>query len=205
MSSTATTRSSAPTAQIGALGALAFLAVIVGLSLPDVTGDAGSMTHYMGLLSANQPWNLIAFMAVPVVLAETLAVTELAILLNQGRVASWIRQLNRAAGLLAGPWFLGIFVYLLKNAVYPLTMHGAWHGPADIIAVLAYLLGVVPLVGITLLEFRVIGGDDTTSQLRLHATFVGIFLVVAHIAMIFGMLDPSLLGWMAEAGGAMGM
>jgi hypothetical protein len=31
--------------------------------------------------------------------------------------------------------------------------------------------------------------------MRLHATFVGIFLVVAHVAMIFGMLDPTLMGW----------
>lgn len=29
-------------------------------------------------------------------------------------------------------------------------------------------------------------------KLKLHATFVGIFLVVAHIAMIFGMLNPAL-------------
>lgn len=205
MSNSTTARTSAPATQIGALGALAVLAVIVGASLPDVTGDAGSMTHYMGLLSANQPWNLIAFMAIPVILAEILAVTELAILFNQGKVAAWIRQLNRGAGLIAGPWFLGIFVYLLKNAVYPLTMHGGWHGPADVIAVLAYLLGVVPLVGITLLEFRVIGGDNPTAQMRLHAKFVGLFLIVAHVAMIFGMLDPSLLGWMATASGSMGM
>ena len=38
------------------------------------------MTHYMGLLAVNQPWNLLIFMALPVVLAETLAITELAIL-----------------------------------------------------------------------------------------------------------------------------
>jgi hypothetical protein len=35
-------------------------------------------------------------------------------------------------------------------------------------------------------------GDDQAA-LRLHATFVAIFLVVAHVAMIFGMLNPSLL------------
>lgn len=28
------------------------------------------MTHYMGLLAVNQPWNLLLFMAIPVVLAE---------------------------------------------------------------------------------------------------------------------------------------
>jgi hypothetical protein len=38
------------------------------------------MTHFMELLANNQPWNLIIFMAVPIVLAETIAVTELYIL-----------------------------------------------------------------------------------------------------------------------------
>nr|WP_323744672.1 DUF6803 family protein [Anoxybacillus caldiproteolyticus] len=30
--------------------------------------------------------------------------------------------------------------------------------------------------------------------MKYHSTFVGIFLVIAHIAMIFGMLDPSIGG-----------
>lgn len=34
------------------------------------------MTHYMELLATNQPWNLIFFMAIPVILAEALTVTE---------------------------------------------------------------------------------------------------------------------------------
>lgn len=35
-----------------------------------------SMTHYMELLTTNQPWSLILFMAIPVILAETLAITK---------------------------------------------------------------------------------------------------------------------------------
>jgi hypothetical protein len=47
---------------------------------------------------------------------------------------------------------------------------------------------------LALLDLGVIGGQKTAEQkLKLHATFVAVFLVVAHIAMIFGMLDPSLL------------
>jgi len=63
-----------------------------------------------------------------------------------------------------------------------------------VIAVGFYLSGVVPLVGITLVELGVIG-RDAASALKWHATFIAIFLVVAHIAMIFGMLDPSVLGY----------
>lgn len=168
---------------------------VFALSLPDVTGDAGTMTHYMGLLAANQPWNLLMFMAIPVILAETLAVSELAVLFRQGDVPRWVHLLNRWAGLLAGPWFLGITVYLIKNAVVPLSNGGAWHGPADLIAVSAYLAGVIPLVGITLIELGILGRGTARARMRLHAIFVGIFLVAAHIAMIFGMLDPTLFGW----------
>lgn len=178
------------------------IAIVVGvavtaiaLSLPNVTGDAGTMTHYMGLLAANQPWNLLLFMAIPVILAETLAVSELAVLFRQGDVSRWVHLINRWAGLLVGPWFLGITVYLTKNAVFPLTSGGAWHGPADLIAVGAYLAGVVPLVGITLIELGVLGRGTARARMRLHAIFVGAFLVAAHVAMIFGMLDPTLLGW----------
>ena len=39
--------------------------------------ESMNMTHYMELLSVNQPWNLLMFMAAPIVLAETIAVTEL--------------------------------------------------------------------------------------------------------------------------------
>lgn len=34
------------------------------------------MTHYMELLASNQPWNLLIYMAIPVILAETIAITE---------------------------------------------------------------------------------------------------------------------------------
>ena len=45
-----------------------------------------NMTHYMELLAVNQPWNLLIFMAVPVVLAETLAITEFYLLFTRNCV-----------------------------------------------------------------------------------------------------------------------
>ena len=42
-----------------------------------------SMTHYMELLASNQPWNLIIFMAIPVIFAEFIAITELYILFTK--------------------------------------------------------------------------------------------------------------------------
>jgi hypothetical protein len=153
-----------------------------------------NMTHYMELLAVHQPRNLLVFMALPVVLAETLAITELAILFRRGAVPAWVRKTSRVAGLLAGPVMLAIFLHLMLNAVVPLTLAGGWRGPADVVAVGFYLSGVVPLVGITLVELGFIG-RDAAGALKWHATFIAIFLVVAHIAMIFGMLDPSVLGY----------
>ncbi|HEY3339789.1 MAG TPA: DUF6803 family protein [Propionicimonas sp.] len=153
-----------------------------------------NMTHYMELLAVHQPRNLLIFMALPVVLAETLAISELAILFRRGAVPAWVRKTSRVAGLLAGPVMLAIFLHLMLNAVVPLTLSGGWRGPADVVAVGFYLSGVVPLVGITLVELGLIG-RDAASALKWHATFIAIFLVVAHVAMIFGMLDPSVLGY----------
>ena len=57
-----------------------------------------------------------------------------------------------------------------------------------------YLLGVVPLMGIALMELGAIGNKaDEYGKMKLHAAFVALFLVVAHVAMIFGMLNPQVL------------
>ena len=152
-----------------------------------------TMTHYMELLATNQPWNLIIFMAIPVIFAEYIAVTELFILLGRGENKQ-LRQWNKIAGIIIGIYFTGVFFYLLFNAVIPLTVGSGWRGIADVIAVGFYLLGIIPLGGLALMGLGVIGKNrDDQAQLKLHATFVAMFLVVAHVAMIFGMLNPTLL------------
>ena len=205
--STATRRNSTPIGKLRAnpgvaAGVLALTAVLCLAALlgPNLVADelgmamTMNMTHYMELLAVNQPRNLLIFMAGPVILAETLAITELAILFGRSAVPGWVRRTSRVAGLLAGPVMLAIFLHLMLNAVVPLTLGGGWRGPADVIAVLFYLSGVVPLVGITLVELGLIG-TDAASALKWHATFIAIFLVVAHVAMIVGMLDPGVLGY----------
>ncbi len=150
------------------------------------------MTHYMELLASNQPWNLIIFIAIPVILAETIAITELYLLFTRN-MQSRAKQISKWAGIFVGIYFLGIFIYLFNNAVIPLTTTGTWRGFADVIAVGFYLAGVVPLFGISLLELGVIKkGANAEEKLKLHAVFVAIFLVVAHVAMIFGMINPEI-------------
>ena len=190
-------RSSAATRAL-VLGATALLlvAALVSPSLVanelDMTMSMG-MTHYMELLATNQPRNLLLFMAVPVILAETLAITEIALLFKPGQPA-WVRRLQRAAGLAAGPIMAAIVVHLSVNAVIPLTLAGGWRGPVDVAAVLFYLSGALPLVGITVVELGLLGATDAEAR-RHRAVFISAFLVVAHVAMILGMLDPAVVGY----------
>ena len=58
------------------------------------------MTNYMDLLAANQPWNLILFMVIPVVLAESLVATEFYTTYYGGRAAGW-KAWNHRLGI---PW-----------------------------------------------------------------------------------------------------
>ena len=151
------------------------------------------MTHYMELLSS--PLNLLLFMAIPVALAETLAITEFYVLYKDAHDGP-VRAVNRLAGILLGVYFVGVFVYLVATAVLPLTQGGAWRGWIDQLAVLSYLAGVVPLGLIAALELGLVWRDRTPRQkLAIHAALISIFLVVGHVAMVAGMLDPRLGGW----------
>jgi hypothetical protein len=151
-----------------------------------------NMTHYMGLLADNQPWNLLIFMAVPVICAEILAISEFGILLTRNLDGA-LKKLNKVVGIFAGLYFTGVFIYLMNTAYIPLTVNGEWKGWIDVVAVTFYLLGVIPFLGMALLDLGLIFRNKTVEEkLKIHAIFVSIFLVVAHVAMIFGMVDPAL-------------
>ncbi len=158
-----------------------------------------NMTHYMELLASNQPWNLLIFMALPVVLAETVAITELYILYTR-KFDTWVRQVNRIAGILVGLTFVGIIVYLMFNAVIPITKAGEWRTIIDVVAVATYLIGGIPMILIALQDLGLIHkAESEERRLARHATYVAIFLVFAHIAMVVGMMDPGLLGYVNPA------
>ena len=154
-----------------------------------------NMTHYMQLLADNQPWNLLIFMAIPVVLAETLAITELYILFTR-KFDGFVYHLNRFSGTTVGLYFIGVIAYLLTTAVLPITKNNEWRTAIDVIAVGSYLIGGLPLIWIALQEFGFVNKAlDQMGKLKIHAICVALFLVFGHIAMIAGMLDPSLLGY----------
>jgi hypothetical protein len=157
-----------------------------------------NMTHYMSLLASNQPWNLIIFMAIPVICAETLTISEFFIIYNRNYTGA-LRTLNKTVGTFAGFYFSGIFIYLFTTAVIPLTASGGWHTWIDVVAVGFYLSGVLFLLPISLMELGILFRNKTKEEkLKIHFILVGGFLVVAHIAMIFGMVNPELASSMSN-------
>ena len=150
--------------------------------------DTSTMTHYMQLLATNQPWNLIMFMAIPVIFAETLTITEFIVIFNN-LTGGLVRKLNKFCGIFAGIYFAGVFLYLVTQVIPTIE----WRGAVDFLAVWFYLSGVIFLGGISLLELGLIGKNKTEQEKRkLHFVLVSGFLVVAHIAMILGMVNPQI-------------
>ena len=149
------------------------------------------MTNYMDLLAANQPWNLILFMVIPVVLAESLVATEFYTTYYNGKAAGW-KAWNHRLGIAAGVYFALVVLYLLVNVVPGIH----WKGGADQLAIVAYLLGIVPLGAIALMEMGVTGQHLPEQQRNLrHVGLLNGFLVVSHVAMVVGMGDPTITGW----------
>lgn len=111
------------------------------------------MTNYMELLATNSPWNLIVFMAIPVIVAEALVATEFYSMYLANKKNTIWRKANHLLGIFVGGYFAIVVIYLLINVIPSIE----WRGIIDQIAVTCYLLGIVPLGAISLMELNVIG------------------------------------------------
>jgi hypothetical protein len=150
------------------------------------------MTHYMELLSLHEPWFLILFMLVPMVLAETiLAAGAFSLLYKDSRSEKW-DSLSHVCGLILGVFFIVATVYIVTSYVPNIQ----WRGPIDYISIWAYVLGVIPAVLILLQELGIIfKGLDTTAKIKKHIVLMILFVLFTHLAMVFGMADPQLAGY----------
>ena len=154
-----------------------------------------SSTHYMDLLMQNSPWNLILFMAIPVVLAETIAITELLIPLLSQRAES-TKKVNRVSGVLAGIAFIGIILYLVPTVVLPLASNGEFRTWVDAVAIFSYLLAGIPMILLALLNLKLLfKRSEPKKRHIIRISLLAAFLVLSHIAMIFGMVDSSIAGY----------
>ena len=150
------------------------------------------MTHYMELLSLHAPWFLILFMLVPMVLAETiLASGAFSLLYKDSRSEKW-DSLSHVCGLILGVFFIVATVYIVTSYVPTIQ----WRGPFDYISIWAYVLGVIPAVLILLQELGIIfKSSDSTAKIKKHIVLMILFVLFTHLAMVFGMADPQLAGY----------
>ena len=150
------------------------------------------MTHYMELLSLHEPWFLILFMLVPMVLAETiLASGAFSLLYKDSRSEKW-DSLSHVCGLILGVFFIVATVYIVTSYVPTIQ----WRGPIDYISIWAYVLGVIPAALILLQELGLIfKGLDAMAKIKKHIILMILFVLFTHLAMVFGMADPQLAGY----------
>lgn len=150
------------------------------------------MTHYMELLSLHSPWFLILFMLVPMVLAETiLASGAFSLLYKDHRSEKW-DSLSHVCGIILGVFFIIATVYIVTSYVPTIQ----WRGPIDMVSIWAYVFGVIPAVLILLQELGIIfKNQDSTSKIKNHIVLMILFVLFTHLAMVFGMADPKLAGY----------
>ena len=156
------------------------------------------MTHYMELLSLDQPYNLILYMVIPMGLAELLVAMEFFTMyhMDSGKNTGF-KAVSKFVGIVLGVYFTALVIYFLAK-IYPTIK---WRGYADVIAIYSYLIGVIPLLGIALLELNLIYKNASQkAKLKLHFCLLIFFLIVGHVAMIFGMVDPTITGYKANDG-----
>ena len=150
------------------------------------------MTQYMSLLMANSPYNLIFFMVVPMVIAETIAITEI-ILLFSSKPLLKVHSLNSICTFISGIVMLVLGFLFIKELVLPANEQNLWKGWIDYASALLFMVAVVPLVLMSLLQVNLIFRKaNKRTKMAVKIVLLSIYLVTSHAAMVFGMLDPAL-------------
>lgn len=152
-----------------------------------------SMTHYMMMMSKWEPWGVILFMAIPIIFAETLTITELLIIFKRVE-KSKVRVVNKIAGILGGFYFSGVAIYVFFWVVVPIIQTNTWHTWIDVVAMFSYVSGIIFLLPIALMEVKAICRHKTFEQkLKIRFYLLAGYLVVSHVAMVFGMISPKVV------------
>lgn len=150
------------------------------------------MTQYMSLLMANSPYNLIFFMVVPMVIAETIAITEI-ILLFSSKPLLKVHSLNSICTFISGIVMLVLGFLFIKWLVLPANEQNLWKGWIDYASALLFMAAVIPLVLMSLLQVNLIFRKvNKRTKMAVKIVLLSIYLVTSHAAMVFGMLDPAL-------------
>lgn len=150
------------------------------------------MTQYMSLLMANSPYNLIFFMVVPMVIAETIAITEIVLLFSSKPLLK-VHSLNSICTFISGIVMLVLVFLFIKGLVLPANEQNLWKGWIDYASALLFMAAVIPLVLMSLLQVNLIFRKaNKRTKMAVKIVLLSIYLVTSHAAMVFGMLDPAL-------------
>ena len=150
------------------------------------------MTQYMSLLMANSPYNLILFMVVPMVIAETIAITEIVLLFSSKPLLK-VHSLNSICTFISGIVMLVLVFLFIKELVLPANEQNLWKGWIDYASALLFMAAVIPLVLMSLLQVNLIFRKaNKRTKMAVKIVLLSIYLVTSHAAMVFGMLDPAL-------------
>ena len=150
------------------------------------------MTQYMSLLMANSPYNLIFFMVVPMVIAETIAITEIVLLFSSKPLLK-VHSLNSICTFISGIVMLVLGFLFIKELVLPANEQNLWKGWIDYASALLFMVAVVPLVLMSFLQVNLIFRKaNKRTKMAVKIVLLSIYLVTSHAAMVFGMLDPAL-------------
>ena len=97
------------------------------------------MTHYMELLSLDQPYNLILYMVIPMGLAELLVAMEFFTMyhMDSGKNTGF-KAVSKFVGIVLGVYFTALVIYFLAK-IYPTIK---WRGYADVIAIYSHISSV---------------------------------------------------------------
>ena len=150
------------------------------------------MTQYMSLLMANSPYTLIFFMVVPMVIAETIAITEIVLLFSSKPLLK-VHSLNSICTFISGIVMLVLGFLFIKGLVLPANEQNLWKGWIDYASALLFMAAVIPLVLMSLLQVNLIFRKaNKRTKMAVKIVLLSIYLVTSHAAMVFGMLDPAL-------------
>lgn len=150
------------------------------------------MTQYMSLLMVNSPYNLIFFMVVPMVIAETIAITEIVLLFSSKPLLK-VHSLNSICTFISGIVMLVLVFLFIKGLVLPANEQNLWKGWIDYASALLFMAAVIPLVLMSLLQVNLIFRKaNKRTKMAVKIVLLSIYLVTSHAAMVFGMLDPAL-------------
>ena len=150
------------------------------------------MTQYMSLLMANSPYNLIFFMVVPMVIAETTAITDIVLLFSSKPLLK-VHSLNSICTFISGIVMLVLVFLFIKELVLPANEQNLWKGWIDYASALLFMVAVIPLVLMSLLQVNLIFRKaNKRTKMAVKIVLLSIYLVTSHAAMVFGMLDPAL-------------